>query len=432
MSNELIGFIGFAAFFLLAFIGMPIGLAFCVVGVVGTGFVLGWTPSLGIVGMVPYSWGSMYPFTAIPLFVLMGYIAFRSGVTRSLYEAAYKWIGWAKGGLAMATVVACGGFAAICASTVASAAAMGLVAIGDMRRYGYSPRLATGCVAAGGTIGIMIPPSLGFIIYGVIAEQSVGKLFIAGIIPGLIMVVMFSLIIYIWALINPRVAPRSPTFTMRERLASIPGTWPLPVLFMLCIGGIFAGVFTATEAGAIGALGAAIIAVVKRALGKKAVVSALRETITTTTLVFFLIIGAGIFNSFVAYTGLPAKLAVWIGDLSLSPYLLMAIFVVMYLVLGCVMETNSMILLTLPLVLPVVEGAGFDLIQFGVIMVAAMEMALITPPIGLNVFVVHGITEDVSLGDVFLGTVTFIPGLLAVIVLVTVFPKLALLLPGMM
>jgi C4-dicarboxylate transporter, DctM subunit len=432
MSPITIGIIGFVLLFVLIFsLRIPIGIGMGVVGFLGFVYLSGIDASLGVLRTVPYRTAASYTLSVVPLFILMGDLAFRSGVSKELYDASYKWIGHLPGGLAMATVGACAGFGAICGSSQAGAATMGVVAYPEMKRYGYGDSFATSTIAAGGTLAILIPPSVGFIIYSALTEVSVGKLFISGIFPGILLSLLFIMTIYIVARRNAEVAPRGPSFTMREKLLGLKGIWAVAVLFALVMGGIYAGFFTATEGGAVGAFGIVVIGWARKRLPWSEFVSALVNTGRATGMFFLILVGAMIFGYFLAITKLPFELSGFVTGLPLDRHLIFAIIVVFYLGLGCVMDAMSILILTTPIVFPVIMALHFDPIWFGVVMVLVGEMALITPPVGQNVYVLSGVL-NMSVWTIFRGVWPFVWAMLICVLILTIFPQIVLFLPGLM
>ncbi|MGE0231286.1 MAG: TRAP transporter large permease [Flavobacteriaceae bacterium] len=435
MSGMTAGLVGMAIMLVLMAGGMPVAIAMTLVGFVGTAFIYdwNWTAAIGIMGIEPYNRVSEFLFTTIPLFLLMGQFAHYSGISQEMYDTARKWMGHWRGGLGVATVGACGGFAAASGSSIATGAAMGTITIPEMRKHGYSAKIATGVVAAGGTLGILIPPSVGMIIYALIADQSIGRLFIAGIVPGIMLTIMFMLTVVIWAFIDPAAAPRSEKYSWSERLRSTSGVLGITILFIIVMGGIYTGIFTPTEAAAIGAVGSYLMVVVKkRSLCLPAVFSALIEAAQTTCMIFFIIIGSHILNVFLAATQTPAQLSSFVGGLDLNAYLILAVIIVIYLILGCFLDTLAMIVLTVPIFFPILINLGFDPIWFGVIVIIVMEMALITPPVGMCIFVIKGVARDVPLSTIFGGVWPFLIAQILAIVVLTAFPQLVLWLPAQM
>lgn len=432
MSPLFIGIISVVAFLALAMIGMPIGFSFATVGFIGIIFLRGLDPALSILGSMPYTWASNYNLVAVPLFILMGQFAFHSRISADLYDAAYKWVGKLPGGLALTTTLACTGFAACTGSSLASAATMGTIAIPEMIKNNYDPRLATGCVAAGGTLGIIIPPSVIFIIYGVMTWTSIGKLFIAGILPGLMLSSMFLVLIYFMCKRNPTLGPPGPSFPLKERLASLKGTSGALVLFAIVIGGLYIGAFSPSEAGGVGAFGAFILLIAKARITKQNLANALRDSARTACFSFTILIGAMIFGSLLTISGLPAELTKWVVSLSISRYVILISILLMYVPLGAIMDCLPMILLTLPVVFPVIDTLGFDAVWFGVLLVLMSEMALISPPVGINVYIVQGVAKNVPLEEVFRGVMPFIVVMAIGVAILVAFPQISLFLPSLM
>jgi tripartite ATP-independent transporter DctM subunit len=430
MSPEIIGIVGLLILFFLIFIRVPIGIAMAATGYAGACYLLGWKAGTAILGISPFDTASSYFFSVIPLFVLMGMFTFYAGLSTEAYYTVRAWVGHLSGGVAMASIGACAGFAAVCGSTFATAATIGRLALPEMRRYNYDPKLATGCIAAGGTLGILIPPSTSFIIYGLVTEQSISKLFIAGILPGLLLTGLFMITIYIITKKDPNLGPSASKTNWKEKGKAIKNSWAMVILFILVIGGIWSGIFTPTEAAAIGAFAAFILTLIKRRLTKEVVIESLRGTAKTTGMIFFLIVGAMIFNYFVALTRLPMVLADFVSTLPLTRYGVLVVIIFIYIILGCIMDTLAMLLLTLPIIFPTIVALGFDPIWFGVIITLLVEIALITPPIGMNVYVIGGIAPDVPLSDIFRGIAPFSLALLICLILLIIFPQIALFLPG--
>ncbi len=432
MSPITISVIGIAAFLFLVFLGMPIGFAFAFVGFIGLTLIRGLLPGLAILGQAPYFWASTYTLVCVPLFVLMGQFAFHSGISRDLYDSAHKWVGRAPGGLALATTVACTGFAACTGSSLASAATMGTLALPEMKRANYSPRLATGCVAAGGTLGILIPPSVIFIIYGFMTEQSIARLFIAGIFPGLMLSLLFLVLIFAMCKRNPKLGPATPPSSWRDRLVSLKGVWGMVILFLLVMGGLYFGIFSPSEAGAAGAFGAFLFILSRRRLSKAAFFSSLTDSLRVTCFALTILIGAMIFSAFLVHSGLPTWLSSWVTSLQLPPHLVIVCILLLYIPLGMLMDALPMILLTLPIVFPIVVNLGFDPIWFGVLIVVMSEAALISPPVGMNVYVIKGVAGDVPLEEIFRGALPFFIVLLLGVAILVVFPQISLFLPHLM
>ncbi|MCF8094248.1 MAG: TRAP transporter large permease [Desulfobacteraceae bacterium] len=429
MSPQLIGIIGIGVLFVFLALRMYIGIAMALVGFVGMCILVGSNAGINLLGIVPLSVGSSYTLSVIPLFVLMGQFILVSGISSDIYKTLYTWIGQFRGGLAMATILACAGFAAICGSSLATGATMGQVAIPEMQKHKYDNRLSTGCVAAGGTIGILIPPSIGFVIYGILTELSIGKLFMAGILPGALLSILFIIAIYIQCRINPDMGPHGPSTTWMEKIRSLRGTWAMLLLFVIVMGGIYFGIFTPTEAGGVGAFGAFIFAVFSGKLNKETFIRSLMETGRTTAFIFLIIIGANIFSSFLGITRLPMELAGFMGGLDLPRSVIIALIVLIYAALGCVMDCYAIMILTVPIIFPVIEVLGIDPIWFGVLMVIVLEIGLITPPVGLNVFVLKGAAPDVRLQTIFSGIWPFLLAALVAIIILVAFPEIATFIP---
>lgn len=432
MSPFVVCLIGIGFLFLLIALRMPLAFAFISVGFLGLLYSHGPSAALLTLAQKPYETVVHFGYVAIPLFILMGFFCFYAGISRDLYSFFYKWIGGIPGGLAMATVTSCGAFAAVSGSSVATAAAMGSVTLPEMKRYNYSPRLATGCVAAGGTIGALIPPSILFIIYGVLTGTSIGKLFMAGFFPGLLEVLLYCSVIYALVKRYPDLAPPAPSTPWRERFVAVRTVWPVAILAFLVLGGIYSGIFTATESAAMGAFAAFLFLLGKRQLTRQNFVSALLDTANTACMVFFLIVGAMIFNLFLTLSGFPLQVSKWLVSLPLSSYSILALMLFIYLPLGCFMDCVGMVLVTLPVFLPVMKALGFDPIWIGVLIVRVMEIALITPPLGLNVFVIRGIAKEVPLGEIFLGIMPFFFADILSLVILVAFPQISLFLPRLM
>ncbi len=432
MSPLTVGVIGILLLFLLLALRMQIGFTMAVVGFLGFAILGSLEPSFTILGMEPFKIGVQYSLTVIPLFILMGQFANYSNMGFEIYQTVYRWIGFLPGGLSMATVAACGGFAAISGSSLAAAATMGMVALPEMKRFKYDDSLATGCIAAGGTLGIMIPPSTVMIIYAILTEQPIATLFIAGILPGLLLCGLFVLTVYIQARINPALGPPGPRFSMKERVYSLKDTWSILALFFIVIGGLYTGWFTPTEAAGVGAFGAFVITIVKRRLTWSNLTDSLAQTTRTTAMVFLILIGAHIFGYFLTLSEIPETLSLSTAEAGLNRYVILWLIIFMYIVLGCFMEGLAIMVLTIPIIYPMVLDMGFDPIWFGVIITLVMEMSLITPPVGINVFIISGISKDVPMYTIFRGILPFWFAILACIIILVLFPQIALILPNTM
>jgi C4-dicarboxylate transporter DctM subunit len=430
VSPITIGLIGIVVLVLIFLLGMPVGFAMAFVGLAGFCYLVSPEAGLSILARDVFSNFSSYSLTVIPMFVLMGSIAFASGMSRRLYDAGYTLFGQLRGGLAMATIAACAGFAAMCGSTNATAAAMGRVSLPEMKRYNYDDSLATGCVAAAGSLGILIPPSTIFIIYGILTEQSIGKLFIAGVIPGVILAVLFMAVVSLLCLRNPNLAPAGAPTSWREKLAGLTGILEMLILFGLVIGGLFLGWFSPTQAGAAGAAGALLIGLARRQLNWQGFLFAIKDALRITCMVMVIVTGAIIFGHFIAVAKIPLVLSEWVGGLPLPPAAIMGVIVLMYLAGGCFMDALALITLTVPIIYPVILVLGFDPIWFGVIIVLITEMGVITPPVGVNVYVIKGIAEDVPLETIFRGIFPFLAALIVAVAILIAFPQIATFLPS--
>ena len=431
MSEPLVGLIGIVILFVLLFLRMPIGFAMALVGFGGFAVLGGINGALANLAVVPFRIMTSYALAVIPLFVLMGIIAANTGIASNLYSAAYKWVGNFRGGLALATILACGGFAAMTGSALAGTATMGKIVAPEMKKYNYDPKLAAGSVAAGGTLGILIPPSTGFILYGILTEQSIGRLFMAGVFPGILEIVFYMCVIFILCRINPAMGPAGPRTSFKIKFTSLGGALPMIVLFIIVMGGIYGGIFTPTEAGGIGAFGAIAISLVLRKLSRGNFFASLVETAQVTAMVLMLIIGAFIFGYFLAITRLPSELAEMLANLDLPSYAILSIFVFVYILLGCFFDVLSIIVLTLPIIFPVVVALGYDPIWFGVIMVRVLEVGAITPPIGIGTYVTARIM-DIPTGTAFRGIAPFAIADLFHIALLIAVPQISLFLPNAM
>jgi tripartite ATP-independent transporter DctM subunit len=432
MSPVTLGIIGIFFLFLLLALRMQIGFSMAVVGFLGYALLGSLKPSFTVLGFEPFKIGVQYSLTVIPLFILMGQFANYSKMGFEIYQTVYRWVGFLPGGLSMATVVACGGFAAISGSSLAAAATMGMVALPEMKRFKYDDALATGCIAAGGTLGILIPPSTVMIIYAILTELPIETLFIAGILPGLLLCGLFVLTVYVMAKMKPELGPPGPKFTMKERVYSLKDTWSMLTLFFIVIGGLYTGWFTPTEAAGVGAFGALVITLVKRRLTWSNLTDSLAQTTRTTAMVFLILIGAHIFGYFLTLSEIPEQLSIMATEAGLNRYVILSIIILMYIVLGCFMEGLAIMVLTIPIIYPMVLDMGFDPIWFGVMITLVMEMSLITPPVGINVFIISGISKDVPMYTIFRGILPFWFAILACIIILMIFPEIALFLPNTM
>ncbi len=424
--------LGFAAIFLLTLLRIPLSFAMGGVGFIGLGLLRGWHASAASAAQVIVDTGFAYTLSVVPLFILMGNLVARAGLAQELFRAAHVFIGHRRGGLAHATVLACAGFGAICGSSIATTATMAKVAYPPMQRLGYADYLATGVIAAGGTLGIMIPPSTIMVIYGIVTETNIGKLFAAGVLPGLLCAALLMAGVAWIAWRDPAAGPAAPRSSRAQRLAALKDIWGVALLVFVVLGGIYGGWFTATEGAGIGASGAFAFALARGTLGGAALLEVLVESARTTAMLFTILIGAMVFSGFVNFTSLPADLKDGILHLGLSPLMVVAAMMAVYVLLGTIMEELSMVLLTIPVFFPVVVGLGFDPVWFGVLIVLVVQIGLISPPVGMNMFVLNSLIEGVTLGTIFRGVWPFVWALVAALALVLAFPALALWLPGFM
>jgi tripartite ATP-independent transporter DctM subunit len=415
------------------FLGMPIAFVMMFVGFLGISFLASIHAALPVVAKTVYETAAYYPYTIIPLFILMGAFAGGAGITAKLYGSFDKWFRKLPGGLGIATIAACACFGALSGSSVAAAAAMGTIAIPEMRRFKYDPALAVGIVAAGGTLSFLIPPSLGFVVYGMLTEQSIGKLLVSGVLPGAVLSLAYIAVIVVKVKINPDLAPETPgRVTWKEKVRALGGVWETLLVFVIVMGGIYLGFVNPTEAGAIGATALFVIVIGKMKLTLRSLSTALLEAARISVMVLFLVAGANVFSYFLALSTIPASVSAWMAALQVSKYVVLTIVVVIYLVMGCFLDAISMMVLTMPVIFPVVKTLGFDPIWFGVVCVIMMEAGLITPPVGLNVYTLAGVAKDVPMATIFRGAFPFLFAMVAVTVLIAIFPGIALYLPSMM
>lgn len=430
MSLTILAVTGLAIMIVCILMGMNVGMSMLVIGFAGLCAVKGWRGALGILRQVPVTQAATYSFTVIPMFVLMGNAAFKSGVSDGLFNAADKWLSRVPGNYACSSVVASAIFGAICGSTVATTATIGTVALPKMKQAGYADKLAAGAICVGGGIGIMIPPSTPMIVYGVATENSVGKLFAAGVFPGILMTAIICLQIVLMIRLDPTLAPAGYKCPWKERFIALKGLVGIVILFGIVLGGMFAGFFTVNEAAAVGAVCAILMMVVKRTFTFKNFKAIVIDTVSSTGMVFMLMIGATVFGSFLTVTKLPAALADWVSALEVSRYVILALIVLAYFFLGMIMDALPMILLTIPIFYPIISGLGFDTIWFGIILILVVDLGVITPPVGINCYIMAGMAKDIPLTTIFRGAVPFVVALLLTIVLVTVFPGIATWLPS--
>ena len=430
MSPATTGIIGIGILLLAFIIRIPIAFAMISVGIIGFVYLVTPGAGLSLLAREIFEQLSSFPLTVIPMFILMGSFAFASGISGRLYATAYKWIGQLRGGLTMATVIACAGFGAICGSSTATAATMGKIALPEMRKYNYDDTLATGCVAAAGSLGILIPPSTIFIIYGILTEQSIGKLFIAGVLPGLVLSLLFVLTVVLICWRNPALGPPGAPTSWREKVSSLTGVIDTIILFAGTMGGLFLGFFTPTQAGAVGAAGALVIGLVRRELSWQGFFYAGRDAVRTSCMVLFIITGAVVFGKFMAVSTLTLILGDWAGGLPLPPIAIMGLIIFLYFIAGFFMDSLALVVLTIPIIFPVVLRLGFDPIWFGVIIVLTCEMGVISPPVGTNVFVIKGIAEDIPLETIFKGIFPFLGAMVVCTAIIVAFPQIATFLPS--
>jgi C4-dicarboxylate transporter DctM subunit len=431
MTPTMIGVIGLLALVVLLFSSLPVGYLMALIGFIGFASIVSPDAALNLLSKDIFGTFASYNLTVIPLFVLMGQIAFHSGISKRLFDAAYKFMGHLPGGLAIATIGACAFFASICGSTNATAATMASATLPEMKRYNYKPELATGVVAAGGSLGILIPPSVIFIVYGILTEQSIGKLFISGILPGIILTIFFIATVLIWTTLKPDLGPRGPRFSLREKIASLSGVSETLIIFVLVMGGLFLGIFTPTEAGAMGAFFTLVIAVIKRQITWGGFIQALAETTRITCMIMVIVAGATIFGHLLAVSRIPYDIAEWISSFNLPAWVIMSFIIFGYLVGGCFIDALALIMLTIPIFYPVVLKFGFDPIWFGVIIVLVTQIGVITPPVGVNVYVVSGVARDVPLHVIFKGVVPLLIAMIILTFLLIPFPWIATFLPSL-
>ncbi|ALO38917.1 TRAP transporter large permease [Alcaligenes faecalis] len=421
--------IGFAAMLVLIFLRVPVAFSMALVGFIGVGLMRNWPSAYAMTGAVVRESGFQYLLSVLPLFILMGNFITQAKLSKELYAAAYAFLGHRKGGLAMSTVVACGGFGAVCGSSLATAATMSKVAYPEMRRLGYSRALASGSIAAGGTLGILIPPSIVMVVYAILTEQSIGKMFAAGILPGLLAVGFYLLAVRwtIWR--DPNAGPPGERMSWKERLRALRDVWGVLVLFVIVMGGIYGGVFSSTEAAGIGACGAFLFALLRGRLTWQILSNVLVESARTTGMLFMVLIGALLFSSFINFTSMPSDLQDWVQQFDMSPIVVILLICAIYIVLGSVLESMSMVLLTVPIFYPLVQHLGFDLIWFGIIVVVVTEISFITPPVGMNVMVLKSLLPDVKMSTLYRGVIPFVVADVFRLAVLLAFPVISLLLP---
>lgn len=436
MSATLIGVIGIFVMVIIFMSRMPVAYVMAMIGYIGFSIMISGKGGLNLLSRNIYDVFSSYGLTTIPLFILMGQLAFNSGISRRLYDTGYKFLGSTRGGLAMATVSACTAFGAVCGSSPATAATMATVGLPEMKRYKYADELATGSVASGGGLGMIMPPSVVLIVYGILTEQSIGALFVAGIFPAILVTILFIISIYIRCSLTPEQGPPGESFTWEEKVKSLLGMSETLAVFILVMGGLFIGLFTPTEAAAVGVFGVLMVSLIRRQLTWQGFVKALYETLGTSCMVMLLIGGAVVFGKFLAVTRIPFEIATWVGGFDLPPYFIMAIIVFIYFIGGCFMDALAFVTLTVPIFFTVVMALGYDPIWFGIIIVMVTEMGVITPPVGINVYVVFGVARrvigEVPLESIFKGIFPFLLAVIAGVIILMIFPQIILLLPNLM
>jgi tripartite ATP-independent transporter DctM subunit len=432
MNPTLLGVIGIVVLIIVIFTRMPVAYVMTLVGFVGFAVQVNGQAALKLLARDFYSVYSSYGLTIIPLFIFMGQIAFNAGISRRLYDSAYKFVGCYRGGLATATVCACTAFGAVCGSSPATAATMATVGLPEMKRYGYGDELASGSVAAGGGLGMLMPPSVVLIVYGILTEQSIGKLFVAGVLPAVFITICFALAVWVYCRFAPQQGPACNAFSWGDRLRSLSETGETMLVFLLVMGGLFAGAFTPTEAGAVGAAAVLLVALIRRQLTWAGFVKSIYETLRTSCMVLLLVAGAVIFGHFLAVTRITFDVANWVAALSMPDYAVVSMIVLVYLIGGCFIDAQALIMLTIPIFYPIILDLGYDPVWFGIIIVLVTQMGVITPPVGINVYVVNGIAKDIPLEKIFKGVVPFLIALIIGTGFIVVFPQIALWLPNLM
>ena len=430
MSNLAIGLAGVIVLLAVLFVRVPIGVALALVGVGGYAAIDGWRTALTMLGAVPYELASAYSLSVVPLFLLMGALASRAGMSRELFDAANAIFSGVRGALANATIGACAAFGAICGSSIATAATFSKVAIPEMRRHGYDEGLAAGSVAAAGTLGILIPPSVILAIYSLVAEESLSRLFAAALFPGLLLAALYILVVVVLARARPHWTPKVPAMALGARLRAAKDMWKLALLFFLAVVGIYLGWFSPTEAAAIAAFAAAVIGFATRALSVRGFLDALLDTVYATAMLFFIIVGAFIFSRFIVLTRLPNELVAWVQEAGLSPFWIVLAVVMLYFLLGTFLEEVSTILITVPVILPLMMSIGYDGVWFGIFVTIMATIGLISPPVGLTVFVIQAQNPDIAASKIYRGTLPFLAANFVLVVVLIAFPALALWLPG--
>lgn len=432
MNPTVVGIIGTGVLLLLLFAGMPVGIAMAVVGYAGICYLVSPGAAGNILFTDVFGTFNSYEYSVIPLFIFMGAIMTYAGTSRKLYDAAYKWLGHFPGGLAIASIGACAGFAAICGSALATIATIGKVAMPEMKKYNYAPELSTGCIVAGGVLGPLIPPSVVFIIYGVLTEQSIIKLFYAGIFPGLLLTALLMICVYCLVRLNPSWAPPAPRISFKDKIKSLSEVVDIFILFALIMGGLFAGWFTTTEAAAVGSGAAILIGLVRRGLSRKDFIKCVMETVLLTATLIVIITGAFIFNRFLALTQIPFILADWVKGLAMPPMVIISVILIFFIIGGCFVDVMPLMILTIPVFYPVIVSLGFSPILYGVIIEILMGVGAITPPVGIGVYTMKAVAVDVPIDKIFKGSIPFIIAMIVCVIILLAFPKITLFLPGLL
>ena len=432
MNPIMVGVIGFAALFFFLALGLPLGVGMFMVGFVGLWYLISPVAAMTKIGLIPFDTIASFEMAVLPLFLFMAHVIFSTGLSRNLYDVAAKWFGHFRGGVAIATIFGCAIFAAISASSLATAVTMGLVALPEMKRLKYDPALSTGCVAAGGTIGQLIPPSAGLITYGIITQTSIGKLFLAGMIPGILEALFYMGAVYIMCTVKPTMGPPGPKYSMKEKLTSLATCGEVIGLIIVVLGGLVLGLFTPTEAGAVGAFGSIVFSMIRKRINFEKLKYALIETMKTTGMLYGILIGAFLFKYFMAVTTIPFALADFVEALPIHPIGIIVLVLMVYFFLGCVMDALAMILLTIPVFFPLVQTLGFDPIWFGVLVVRMTEIGLITPPIGMNCYAISGIVPEVPITTIFKGIMPFLTADFLHVALLLFVPSVVMFLPNLL
>ncbi len=432
MSPLVIGVIGIIALIVVIFLGVNIGFAMIIVGFIGYAVLVNMTGAMGLFSSVPYTTVAKYSYSVIPMFVLMGQFAFYAGISQDLYSFCHKILGRIPGSLSSATIVACAFFAAICGSATATCATLGVVCLPEMRKYKYKDTLSCGSIAAGGTLGILIPPSTGFILYAIAAEESIGTMFAAGIFPGIMLAAIYVMTIMILVRIDPSLAPKSGKVSRKEKVQSIRGIIPILILFVIVLGGIFSGIFTANEGAAVGAFGALIFLIIKGQANWQNIKKSLADSLRTSCMIFMIMIGAYVFGYMLTKSNLPTTLATTIAGSNMPDVVVILLILAIYAVLGCFVDSLPLIVLLTPIFLPIVDAMGMNVVWFGVLMVMVMQLGLITPPVGMCVYIIGGIAKNVPIMKIFRGVVPFVIALVVAVVLVALIQPISLWLPNLL